>query len=61
MFNAVFENLRTATNLTIQTQQDLFKKWIAFWEEERRDSSLSRASKTRENYRRSGPRRSQKR
>jgi hypothetical protein len=32
MFNAVFENLRTATDLTIQTQQDLFKKWIAFWE-----------------------------
>jgi hypothetical protein len=32
MFNTVFENLRTATDLAIQTQQDLFKKWIAFWE-----------------------------
>jgi hypothetical protein len=32
MFNAVFENLRTATDLAIQTQQDLFKKWVAFWE-----------------------------
>ena len=32
MFNAVFENLRTATDVAIQTQQDLFKKWIAFWE-----------------------------
>ena len=31
MFNAVFENLRTATDLAIQSQQDLCKKWIGFW------------------------------
>jgi hypothetical protein len=33
MFDSVFENLRKASELTIQTQRDLFKKWFAFWEE----------------------------
>jgi hypothetical protein len=33
MFDSVFENLRKASELTIQTQRDLFKKWFSFWEE----------------------------
>src|SRR5262245_6543926 len=32
MFDAVFENLRKATELTIQTQRDLVKRWVALWE-----------------------------
>src|SRR5262249_220466 len=32
MFDPVFENLRKATELTIQTQRDLFKRWVALWE-----------------------------
>jgi hypothetical protein len=31
MFEPVFENLRKATEATIQMQQDLFKKWVSFW------------------------------
>jgi hypothetical protein len=31
MFEPVFENLRKATEATIQMQQDLFKKWVNFW------------------------------
>lgn len=31
MFNAVFESLRKATDVTMQMQQDLFKKWASFW------------------------------
>jgi len=32
MFDAVFENLRKATDMTIRTQRDLFKKWVDLWE-----------------------------
>ncbi len=32
MFDSVFENLRKATDMTIQTQRDLFKRWVALWE-----------------------------
>ena len=32
MFDAVFENLRKATDMTIRTQRDLFKKWADLWE-----------------------------
>ena len=31
MFEPVFENLRKATEATIQMQQDLFRKWVSFW------------------------------
>ena len=31
MFEPVFENLRQATEATIQMQQDLFRKWVSFW------------------------------
>jgi hypothetical protein len=31
MFEPVFENLRKATEASIQMQQDLFKKWVALW------------------------------
>jgi hypothetical protein len=32
MFDPVFENLRKATDLTIQTQRDLLKRWLSLWE-----------------------------
>ena len=32
MFDTVFENLRKATDMTIRTQRDLFKKWVDLWE-----------------------------
>jgi hypothetical protein len=31
MFDQVFENLRKATEASIQVQQDLFKKWVSLW------------------------------
>lgn len=31
MFEQVFENLRKATDSTIQMQQELFKKWVSHW------------------------------
>jgi hypothetical protein len=31
MFEQVFENLRTATESSIQMQSELFKKWMATW------------------------------
>jgi hypothetical protein len=31
MFEPVIENLRKATEATIQMQQDMFKKWVSFW------------------------------
>jgi hypothetical protein len=31
MFDQVFENLRKATEASIQVQQDLFKKWVNLW------------------------------
>lgn len=31
MFEEVFENLRKATDSTIQVQQELFKKWASLW------------------------------
>jgi hypothetical protein len=31
MFDQVFENLRKATEASIQMQQDLFKKWASLW------------------------------
>ena len=31
MFQDVFENLRKASDSTIQTQQELFKKWASLW------------------------------
>jgi len=31
MFDQVFENLRQATESTVQMQQELFKKWVALW------------------------------
>ncbi len=31
MFEQVFENLRKATEASIQMQQDLFKKWASLW------------------------------
>ena len=31
MFDQVFENLRKATEASIQVQQDLFKKWVGLW------------------------------
>jgi hypothetical protein len=31
MFEQVFENLRKATDSTIQTQQELFQKWLGLW------------------------------
>jgi hypothetical protein len=31
MFEPVFENLRKATEVGIQMQQDLFKKWVSLW------------------------------
>jgi hypothetical protein len=31
VFEQVFENLRTATEASIHTQQELFKKWAALW------------------------------
>jgi hypothetical protein len=31
MFNQVFENLREATQVTVQLQQDMFKAWIKLW------------------------------
>jgi hypothetical protein len=31
MFDEVFENLRKATDSTIQAQQELFKKWVSLW------------------------------
>jgi hypothetical protein len=31
MFEQVFDNLRKATELTIQTQQELLNKWLGLW------------------------------
>jgi hypothetical protein len=31
MFNQVFENLRRATEATVQLQQEMFKTWINLW------------------------------
>jgi hypothetical protein len=31
MFDPIFENLRRATELTIQMQQEMLKKWTALW------------------------------
>lgn len=31
MFNPLFDNLRKATETTIQMQQEMFKKWVALW------------------------------
>ena len=31
MFEPMFESLHKATDLTIQMQQDLFKKWVSLW------------------------------
>jgi hypothetical protein len=31
MFDQVFENLRQATDATIQMQQEMFKKWAGMW------------------------------
>jgi hypothetical protein len=31
MFERVFENLRTATETSLQMQQDLVKKWVSLW------------------------------
>jgi hypothetical protein len=31
MFEPVFESLQKATEATIKTQQDLFKKWVGQW------------------------------
>jgi hypothetical protein len=31
MFEQVFDNLRRATEATVQMQQELFKKWVKFW------------------------------
>jgi hypothetical protein len=31
MFDQVFENLRKATEASIQMQQELFKKWVSLW------------------------------
>jgi hypothetical protein len=31
MFDQVFESLRKATETNIQVQQEMFKKWTAFW------------------------------
>jgi hypothetical protein len=31
MFEPVFENLRKATEATIQMQQEMFKKWVSLW------------------------------
>jgi hypothetical protein len=31
MFNQVFENLREATQVTVQSQQEMFKAWIKLW------------------------------
>jgi hypothetical protein len=31
MFDQVFENLRKATETTVQMQQEAFKKWVSLW------------------------------
>jgi hypothetical protein len=31
MFEDVFENLRKATDATVQAQQDTFQKWVSLW------------------------------
>jgi hypothetical protein len=31
MFDVVFENLKKATDMTLQMQQEMFKKWTSFW------------------------------
>jgi predicted protein tyrosine phosphatase len=31
MFEQVFENLRKATEASIQVQQEMFKKWVSLW------------------------------
>jgi hypothetical protein len=31
MFEKVFDNLRTATEASVQAQQDIFQKWISLW------------------------------
>jgi hypothetical protein len=31
MFEPVFENLRKATEVGIQMQQEMFKKWVSLW------------------------------
>lgn len=31
MFDQAFENLRKATETTVQMQQELFRKWISLW------------------------------
>jgi hypothetical protein len=31
MFDQVFENLRKATEVTLQTQQEVFKKWVGMF------------------------------
>ena len=31
MFDQVFDNLRKATEASVQLQQDLFKRWISLW------------------------------
>jgi hypothetical protein len=31
MFDQVFDNLRKATEATIQMQQELFQKWVSLW------------------------------
>jgi hypothetical protein len=31
MFDQVFENLRKATEASVQVQQEMFRKWISLW------------------------------
>ena len=31
MFDQVFDNLRKATEETVQLQQEMFKKWVSLW------------------------------
>jgi hypothetical protein len=31
MFDQVFENMRKATEMSIQMQQEMFKKWVSLW------------------------------
>ncbi len=31
MFEEVFENLRKATETTVQAQQEMFRKWVGLW------------------------------